>query len=185
MKRYKGKKINKLHIFFLSCYSDKPSNEFYSLSCRHRHCLECWRNYLGTNIVVNGSGKVMSCMSRCNQVIDDEQIVKLLSNNEGLRERYQRSLIESFVETNRSTRWCPGNGCTMIVKLKTYTPNYAPMIKCEICGAIFCFQCLEQWHEPMQCSLLRKWERKNRDESQTAKWIITSKQSEVESIKTS
>ena len=73
----------------------------------------------------------------------------------------------------------------MIVKLKTYTPNYTPMIKCEICGAIFCFQCLKQWHEPMQCSLLRKWERKNRDESQTGKWIITSKQSGVESIKTS
>jgi len=95
-----------------------------------------------------------------NQVIDDEQILKLLVNNENLRQRYQRFLIEAFVETNRLTRWCPGNGCMIIVKMKSYTPNCSQMIECDKCKTIFCFQCLKQWHEPIQCSLLQKWEQK-------------------------
>ncbi|CAF4444417.1 unnamed protein product, partial [Adineta steineri] len=27
-------------------------------------------------------------------------------------------------------------------------------------------------HEPVQCTLLTKWEKKNRDESMTSEWIV-------------
>jgi hypothetical protein len=43
-----------------------------------------------------------------------------------------------------------------------------------MCKIIFCFQCLKQWHDPIQCSLLQKWEKKNRDESMTSEWIVAS-----------
>jgi hypothetical protein len=49
------------------------------------------------------------------------------------------------------------------------------MIECDVCKTIFCFQCLKQWHDPIQCSLLLKWEKKNRDESMTGEWIVASK----------
>jgi hypothetical protein len=160
---------------FFSCCAEKPSNEFYSLPCRHQHCLTCWQGYLETNIINNGCSQSIYCISRCNQVIDDEQILKLLSNNEHLRQRYQRFLIDAFVQTNRLTHWCPGNGCSTIVKMKSYTPNCAQMIECDMCKTIFCFQCLRQWHEPVQCSVLEKWEQKNKDESMTGKWILASK----------
>jgi ariadne-1 len=159
---------------FSSCYSEKGPNEFYSLPCRHQHCLTCWQVYLESNIVQGGCGQSISCPSRCNQVIDDEQILKLLSTNENVRQRYQRLLVDTFVQTNRLTQWCPGNGCITIVKMKTYTPNCAQMIECDMCKMIFCFQCVEQWHEPIQCSVLLKWEQKNHDESMTGKWILAS-----------
>jgi ariadne-1 len=137
--------------------------------------LTCWEGYLESNIVVSGCTQSISCLSRCNQIIDDEQILKILTNNENLLQRYQRFLIESFVETNRLTRWCPGNGCTVIIKMKSYTPNCAQIIECDMCKIIFCFQCLKQWHAPIQCTLLTKWEQKNKDESMTGKWILASR----------
>jgi len=137
--------------------------------------LTCWQSYLETNIINNGCGLSIYCPSRCIQIVDDEQILKLLSNNENLRQRYQRFLIEAFVETNRLTHWCPGNGCTVIVKMKSYVPNCAQMIECDMCKTIFCFQCLKQWHAPIQCSVLKNWEEKNRDESMTGKWILASR----------
>jgi ariadne-1 len=154
---------------------EKPPNEFYSLPCRHQHCLSCWQGYLESKIVNDGCSQSINCISRCNQIIDDEQILKLLSHNENLRARYQRFLIDAFVDTNRLTHWCPGNGCSTIVKMKTYTPNCSQMIECDMCKIIFCFQCLKQWHEPIQCSMLQKWEQKNQDESMTGKWILASK----------
>jgi ariadne-1 len=164
-----------LFIFFVSsCYLEKPSNEFYSLACRHQHCLTCWQLYLESNINHGGNGQKISCPSRCNQIIDDEQIFKLLSNNDRLKKRYQTILINTFVETNRLTHWCPGNSCSTIVKLKSYLTDCAQMISCDMCKIIFCFQCLKQWHDPIQCSLLQKWEKKNRDESMTSEWIVAS-----------
>ncbi|CAF1091786.1 unnamed protein product [Rotaria sordida] len=160
------------NIVCRTCYCETPSNEIYALPCRHQHCLTCWQNYLEFNIVNDGCLKPISCLSRCIQIIDDDEILKLISNNTNLCERYRRGLVEAFVETNRLTHWCPGNGCTIIVKIKHFTSNLAKMIECDTCKTIFCFQCLKQWHEPIQCSLLKKWEEKNRDESMTGKWIV-------------
>ncbi|CAF3142256.1 unnamed protein product [Rotaria sp. Silwood2] len=155
-----------------TCYSATPLNEIYALPCRHQHCLTCWRGYLKSNIINDGCLKPISCPSRCIQVIDDEQILKIISNNKSLCERYQRVLVEAFVETNRLTQWCPGNECATIVKMRNFTSNLAIMIECDICNTTFCFQCLKQWHEPIQCSMLKKWEEKNQDESMTGKWIV-------------
>ena len=124
--------------------------------------------------MITGCTQAISCLSRCIQVIDDEVILNLLQNNENLRDRYQRFLVDAFVESNRLTHWCPGNSCSMIVKMKSYSPQCAQMIECDVCKTIFCFQCLKQWHAPIQCSLLQKWEQKNLDESMTGKWIVAS-----------
>ncbi|CAF3039456.1 unnamed protein product [Rotaria sp. Silwood2] len=155
-----------------TCYVDKSLNEFYSLPCNHRHCLTCWRLYLESKISQGGNEQIISCPSRCNQIVDDDQIFQLLSNNERLKKRYQQILINTFVETNRLTHWCPGNACSTIVKLQSRLTDCAQMISCDMCKTIFCFQCLKQWHDPVQCSLLQKWEKKNRDESMTCEWIV-------------
>ncbi|CAF3702014.1 unnamed protein product [Adineta steineri] len=155
-----------------TCLNECPLNEFYSLRCRHQHCLECWQNYLEQNIFQTGCGRAILCPSRCTQIIDDGKILELLSNKPNLREQYGKFLINAFVETNRLTHFCPGNGCTTIIKMKSYTPKCAQLIECDMCKTTFCFQCSKQWHEPVQCSLLQKWEQKNLDESMTGTWML-------------
>ena len=115
----------------------------------------------------------MTCPSRCNRLIDDEQVLALLTNDEDLKRRYQHRLVDAFVESNRLTRWCPGQDCQTIVKLKSIPIDDAQMISCDACDTIFCFQCLKPWHEPVQCSLLKKWEKKHRDESMNSDWILS------------
>lgn len=39
------------------------------------------------------------------------------------------------------------------------------------CGHIFCFECGENWHDPVQCRLLKKWMKKCADDSETSTWI--------------
>ena len=145
------------------------------MPCRHQHCLKCWQSYLESSIAHGGSGQKISCPSRCNQIVDDEQVLKLLGHNERLKKRYQELVIDSFVDTNRLTHWCPGTACSTIVKIQSYSTNCALMITCDACKVVFCFQCSKQWHDPIQCSLLIKWEKKNRDESMTGEWIVASK----------
>lgn len=43
-------------------------------------------------------------------------------------------------------------------------------VKCT-CGHTFCFECGENWHDPVQCRLLKKWIKKCDDDSETSNWI--------------
>ena len=130
--------------------------------------------YLESVLTHGDHGQKISCPSRCNQILEEEQILKLLRDSPQITKLYRQSLVNTYVETNRLTHWCPGTPCTAIVKLKSSGIDCAQMINCDICKMVFCFQCLKQWHDPIQCSLLQKWEKKNRDESMTSEWIIAS-----------
>lgn len=35
----------------------------------------------------------------------------------------------------------------------------------------FSFACGENWHDPVKCNLLRKWQKKCDDDSETSNWI--------------
>ena len=161
-------------LSFFRCFDEKPPSEFQNLPCRHQHCTSCLKSYLQLTIGRHNDTHYISCPSRCNQVIDDDLILRLVSDDKKLSQRYLRYLIQTFVQSNRLTTWCPGNGCSTVVKMKTYTPNCAQLIECDMCKLLFCFQCSRQWHEPMTCSLLTEWETKNRDESMTGQWLLAS-----------
>lgn len=46
----------------------------------------------------------------------------------------------------------------------------AKPVRCY-CGHIFCYSCCENWHDPVKCSLLKKWIKKCDDDSETSNWI--------------
>ncbi|VDM41523.1 unnamed protein product [Toxocara canis] len=43
-------------------------------------------------------------------------------------------------------------------------------VNCK-CGTVFCFSCGYEWHEPVNCRLLRLWLKKCKDDSETSNWI--------------
>ena len=43
-------------------------------------------------------------------------------------------------------------------------------VKCR-CSHVFCFQCSENWHDPVRCHLIKKWIKKCDDDSETSNWI--------------
>ena len=107
-------------------------------------------------------------------MVDDDQVRTLLLNNPRLLQRHEPALVETFVDSNRATKWCPGPDCKAIIRLAQRPPDVSFRIACDACQSVFCFQCLEPWHQPLQCSLLRKWEQKKKDEHATYLWILNS-----------
>lgn len=64
-------------------------------------------------------------------------------------------------------RWCPSADCNYAIKV-LYVE--ARPVACK-CGHVFCFECGENWHDPVQCRLLKKWIKKCDDDSETSNWI--------------
>lgn len=64
-------------------------------------------------------------------------------------------------------KWCPAPECGHAVKVSHPEPK---RIECK-CGFIFCFDCVQQWHEPVTCEVLRRWLKKCNDDSETSNWL--------------
>jgi len=64
-------------------------------------------------------------------------------------------------------RWCPSSNCTNAIRV-----DYADAkpVTCK-CGFEFCFGCGYEWHEPVNCKILRKWMKKCNDDSETSNYL--------------
>jgi hypothetical protein len=114
-----------------------------------------------------GLCKSIACAAHgCDILVDDVTVMNLLTEPR-VRTKYQQLITNSFVECNRLLRWCPSADCSYAVKVQYVE---ARPVECK-CGHVFCFECGEQWHEPVQCRLLRKWIKKCDDDSETSNWI--------------
>uniref|UniRef100_A0A1L8DSV2 RBR-type E3 ubiquitin transferase n=1 Tax=Nyssomyia neivai TaxID=330878 RepID=A0A1L8DSV2_9DIPT len=149
------------------CFSQFPPSMMTGLECGHRFCTTCWNEYLTTKIMEEGLGQSIACAAHgCDILVDDETVMRLVSDSR-VKLKYQHLITNSFVECNRLLRWCPSADCTYAVKV-TYVD---PRPVCCKCKHVFCFECGENWHDPVQCRLLKKWIKKCDDDSETSNWI--------------
>ena len=156
------------------CFTEKPAEELLALPCGHQHCLPCWEAYFEARLLLGGSFQPLSCLSPCKQMIDDDLVHRLLLNNPRLLQHHGPAEVDIFVKSSQATKWCPGPDCTAIVRLAQCPSDMSFRIDCDACRSVFCFQCLEPWHEPVQCSLLRRWEQMKKDEHATHVWLLKS-----------
>lgn len=75
--------------------------------------------------------------------------------------------VSSSPQCNRQLRWCPYPDCKYVVKVQY--PDVRRVV-CK-CLNVFCFSCGASWHDPVKCSLLKKWVKKCDDDSETSNWI--------------
>ncbi|XP_055854750.1 E3 ubiquitin-protein ligase ariadne-1 isoform X1 [Episyrphus balteatus] len=149
------------------CFTLLPPNTMTGLECGHRFCKPCWGEYLTTKIVTEGNGQSIACAAHgCDILVDDVTVTKLVTDRR-VKVKYQHLITNNFVLCNRLLRWCPSVNCTYAIKV-TYVD--ARPVRCK-CGHSFCFDCGENWHDPVQCRLLRKWIKKCDDDSETSNWI--------------
>ncbi|TSM20293.1 E3 ubiquitin-protein ligase arih1l [Bagarius yarrelli] len=124
------------------CYLNYPTSYFTGLECGHKFCMQCWGDYLTTKIIEEGMGQTISCPAHnCDILVDDNTVILL--------------------------KWCPAPDCHHVVKVQY--PDAKP-VRCK-CGRQFCFNCGENWHDPVKCKWLRKWIKKCDDDSETSNWI--------------
>ena len=150
------------------CCSPKTTIEMTGIECGHPFCLVCWEQYLTYKIMHEGIGQTIACPAlQCDILVDDEKVLNVIKID-GVRRKYQHLITNSFVECNRSMRWCPGLNCTNAIKA-SYCD--VAMVTCTGCQTSFCFQCGQAWHEPIKCKWLKKWQKKCHDDSETSNWI--------------
>lgn len=96
--------------------------------------------------------------------------------------RYKRLLLLSFVSNGlKDVKWCTGPDCPNAVKCDVSLSSLdvlVPEVECD-CKHTFCFGCGDESHKPAICALVKKWEKKMRDDSETAK-VSTSEEKRLE-----
>ncbi|XP_076045404.1 E3 ubiquitin-protein ligase ariadne-1 isoform X1 [Oratosquilla oratoria] len=149
------------------CFLKMPSAMMTGIECGHRFCTSCWTEYLTTKIMDEGMGQTITCAAHnCNILVDDQTVMRLVTDSK-VRIKYQHLITKSFVECNRLLRWCPYPDCNYAIKVQY--PDVRP-VTCK-CRNIFCFNCGENWHDPVKCHLLKRWIKKCDDDSETSNWI--------------
>ncbi|XP_073033510.1 probable E3 ubiquitin-protein ligase ARI2 isoform X4 [Primulina eburnea] len=151
------------------CTDDVPAQEVTTMDCGHCFCDNCWTEHFVVKIN-DGQSKRIKCMAhKCNAICDEAIVRKLVSvKHPDLAEKFERFLLESYIEDNKMVKWCPS------------TPHCGNAIRvendefCEVecsCGSQFCFSCLSEAHSPCSCLMWELWTKKCRDESETVNWI--------------
>ncbi|CAL0334149.1 unnamed protein product [Lupinus luteus] len=151
------------------CMEDVPIDEATGMDCGHSFCNTCWTEHFVVKIN-EGQSKRIRCMAHKCYSICDEAVVRTLLGRKhpDMAEKYERFLLESYIEDNKRVKWCPS------------TPHCGNAIRveddelCEVecsCGLQFCFSCLSETHSPCSCVMWELWAKKCRDESETVNWM--------------
>jgi hypothetical protein len=134
----------------------------FALSCGHRFCKDCWKGGLVASINNDMVGCVdMRCMwSKCTELVTADVFQNFLPLE--AYAKYQERLLSLFVEKAPAYRTCPTAGCTKIAYFQTSgmmisgEDEKLPIVSCE-CNNKWCFECAEEPHSPLSCSLVRTW----------------------------
>lgn len=152
------------------CFSDVPVTEATTMECGHAYCNDCWHQHFKVQITEGNSRRLLCMAVKCGAICDDQQVRQLLQQETKLLDKYEQKLLDSYIEDNKSVKWCPSVphcGCAIQVDGD---------LQCEPvcqCGLKFCFQCALDPHSPCTCEMWKQWQRKCSDDSETANWLNT------------
>ncbi|KAL1801858.1 probable E3 ubiquitin-protein ligase ARI2 isoform X1 [Daucus carota subsp. sativus] len=151
------------------CLEDVPGREVTKMDCGHSFCNDCWTGHFIVQIN-DGQSKRIKCMAeKCFAICDEAVIRQLVSKRHpALAEKFERYLLESYIEDNKMVKWCPsvphcGNA------IRTEDDEFCE-VECS-CGLQFCFSCLSEAHSPCSCLMWELWSKKCQLESETVTWI--------------
>ncbi|KAL3289867.1 hypothetical protein HHI36_023257 [Cryptolaemus montrouzieri] len=149
------------------CVTTQNSDKFFSLSCSHSFCKDCWMTHFEVQIN-QGISTGISCMARdCGVLAPEDFVLKHLART-NLREKYQQFTFQDYVKSHPCLRFCPGPNCSIVIYSKEIKAKKA---FCSYCKTSFCFKCGIDYHAPTECIIIKKWLTKCADDSETANYI--------------
>lgn len=151
------------------CYLSLPASKLTGLECGHVFCTDCWNDYLKVKIMDEGIVDTIACVAlKCEILVDNITVTKLVKDPK-VKLKYEQLITNSFVDCNKLIRWCKTPGCDRAIKVQ-YVDCKPVTCKCHL---TFCFECGEKWHEPINCDLLVRWEKRFKEDSETSKWLVS------------
>ncbi|KAL5606803.1 uncharacterized protein BROUX77_003996 [Berkeleyomyces rouxiae] len=154
------------------CLDDEEGLESFAMKCKHRFCVNCYRQYLTQKIRGEGEAARIQCPhDGCRRILDAHSLNLLVKGS--LRDRYHELLDRTYVEDRDKAKWCPAPDCPNAIECSVKRKDLervVPSVSC-LCGHRFCFGCLLSDHQPAPCDLVKRWLKKCADDSETANWI--------------
>lgn len=151
------------------CMEELAGSDVTKMDCGHCFCNACWTEHFIVKIK-EGQSKRIRCMAhKCFAICDEAVIRKLVGRRHpDLAEKFDRFLLESYIEDNKMVKWCPSiPHCGNAIRVEN---DEFCEVECS-CGLQFCFNCLSEAHSPCSCWMWELWTKKCRDESETVNWI--------------
>ena len=139
-----------------------------SLACGHAFCNGCWATYLELKIA-EGDIAISCPQYKCRLRVPEEVVASLCPGEVALR--FKAFLRNSFVDDSRTATWCPHAGCTLAVD--TAAAGEGGFVTCGS-GHALCTRCKHpDAHAPAPCALVKQWQIKCDDDSETMNWLHT------------
>lgn len=163
-------KTNKENQFICGiCFESYPIDDSGSAFCGHLFCKLCLGQYIGTSIEGGPGCLTLRCPEpSCIMAIGQDMVNNLASDTNKIK--YDNYLIRSYVEGNRNTKWCPAPGCDYAIEFDSAMSGGYD-VAC-LCGHLFCWNCTEEAHRPVDCDTVAKWILKNSAEAENVTWIL-------------
>jgi len=128
--------------------------------CQLPICQDCLQMYLN-EMNLAGALRVSCPNPACDRPMIPDQIRQCLTSSDGLRDRYERWLVDVNAEPYRKT--CPR--CCHITQIEPsrlkghWTAKHGLLVDCSECQFQWCFPCQAPWHEGRTCKMYRKEDR--------------------------
>lgn len=149
------------------CLETFPFSHTEGLACGHRFCIDCWAPYLKYKVLEGSTCIFTTCpMNECPEMVSQCTFKKILDSESF--SKYQKFLIDSYVDINRNIKWCPNPQTCGKAILGT---GAADVVKCD-CGTSFCFKCGEEAHFPVTCRQRSEWLDRCDSQGGNAQWIL-------------
>ncbi|XP_031252778.1 probable E3 ubiquitin-protein ligase ARI2 isoform X1 [Pistacia vera] len=151
------------------CFDDVSAEEVTTMDCGHSFCNSCWTEHFIV-LINDGQSRRIRCMAhKCNAICDEAKVRHLVSARDSdLAEKFDRFLLESYIEDNRRVKWCPSvPHCGNAIRIEV---DELCEVECA-CGLQFCFSCSSEAHSPCSCQIWALWSKKCLDESESVNWI--------------
>ena len=112
-----------------------------SLACGHNFCKICWGQFLSVSVASGPVCTEVTCpIPKCNVRVPQSKITEL--SEAGVSEKWNNYMVKSFVDHNRSAKWCPQPGCKYAIE---YPGGGVIDVTCPCGPFVFCFGCCFCW----------------------------------------
>uniref|UniRef100_A0A0K0FAI0 RBR-type E3 ubiquitin transferase n=1 Tax=Strongyloides venezuelensis TaxID=75913 RepID=A0A0K0FAI0_STRVS len=151
----------------------------YKLSCNHTCCLGCWKNYIANKVIDNNDLYFYCIDTECNLMINYSDVVNLIITEDceeslmNARNTFIRNIARKYADEADNVIRCPNVSCNNNI---IYEKHIITGIECQ-CGGLYCKNCNENFHYPLNCEMIRKFINfhvdTNKDELETIQFIIS------------
>ncbi|KAJ4837687.1 hypothetical protein Tsubulata_013497, partial [Turnera subulata] len=148
------------------CFDTHDLGSTKSAACGHRFCEECWGQYVHAAVDGSAGCLTLKCPQPKCGVAVGEDVIDAVALEED-KKKYYHYLVRSYVEDNKTRKWCPAPDCDCAVDFEAGDDSFD--VTC-LCSHTFCWNCCEEKHRPIDCATVTKWNLKNSSESENLTW---------------